>query len=515
VTASSPFSKNNRDLIFLVVLFAIGLTVFELWLATTKHDNSRDQHLGTAVVYARGHIDLMRPVILGYNANGAPTPLEFPIWQAVTAIFMKAFGIWYGWGNVTSLLFFFGSLWALFDLCRRENSERAGWWAVFFSLIQPLSLVCGGQAAADGAAWAFAMWFIYSAYRMMNEGKWRWWFLAVLVGSLGAMTKAPFFMTAGLTTFFWLCLRHRTSVRAWAFLASSGVISTLFFLAWNYHCHKVYKEAEYPYWELDTFGGIHTKIYKWYLGSMAYRLNMHTWKRLGWHLYNMVFDGSALAFLVIASVWFRRSLAAWVWLLAAAMTTEVFPILIVEHSHYLFIFAPAVAWLCAVAAVELEPGIWNLLKAATTTRCIILLSTFLCSLPGLCMLMRATLPDSYNQEIADLIEQHTSPDEKIIVWGQIWGSPFLRAHRDGLTGGAGFTTAGWLDDDPQKLERLKQLGFRKIVVIKPSPFTVAVTEASGGEIETPDDLHKVLPPKARNWPVAFETPQLLIVQIPQ
>src|SRR5271166_4395021 len=116
--ASDLRPKNDRDLIFLAALLAAGLVSFELWMATTNHDNSRDQHLGGAVAYAQGHIDLMRPMLLGFNANGSPTPLEFPIWQALTSIFMKCFGIWYGWGNLVSLAFLFSSLWALFDLCR-------------------------------------------------------------------------------------------------------------------------------------------------------------------------------------------------------------------------------------------------------------------------------------------------------------------------------------------------------------------------------------------------------------
>src|SRR5271166_3722000 len=115
---SSSIPRSNKDLIFPVLFFAAGLVFFEIWMATTNHDNSRDQHLGGAVAYAKGHIDLLRPMLLGFNANGTPTPLEFPIWQALTSIFMKCFGIWYGWGNLVSLAFLFSSLWALFDLCR-------------------------------------------------------------------------------------------------------------------------------------------------------------------------------------------------------------------------------------------------------------------------------------------------------------------------------------------------------------------------------------------------------------
>ncbi len=227
---SNVNSKSNKDLIFLATLLAAGLIFFELWMATTDHDNSRNQHLGAAVVYAKGHIDLLRPTLLGFNANGAPTPLEFPIWQACTAVLMKCFGIWYGLGNIVSLAFLFSSFWVLFDLCRRLNSTRTGWWALVFSLAQPLNLIIGGQAGADSTAWTFAMWFVYFSYRMMGEGRLSWWLLAVCAGSLSAVTKAPFFFSAGLTAFFWLWLRFRHSGQAWLRLILAGLICTLVFM---------------------------------------------------------------------------------------------------------------------------------------------------------------------------------------------------------------------------------------------------------------------------------------------
>lgn len=495
----------------MVAILAIGLVFFELWLATTKHDNSRDQHLGGAVAFAKGHIDLMRPMILGYNANGSPTPLEIPIWQAVTAVFMKCFGIWYGWGNVTSLIFFLSSLWALFDLCRRMDSPRMAWWAVLFSLVQPLALFVGGQAGGDSTAWTFAVWFIYFAYRMMSEGKWSWWVLAVSAGCLSAAAKAPFFMTAGLTTFFWLCIWHRNSIRAWVFLASAGLISTLFLLAWNYHCHKVYREAEFPLESLDTFKG---SIYEWYFGTMSFRFNPRNWMRGAWHVNSMIFGGFGLVFLfVLISLRFRRSIAAWLWILAAGITTLVFPILIFNHYHYLFIFAPAVAWLCAVAASEIEPAIWNALRASSSIRAVVLLGVCVATLPGMMMLVRTSLFDSYNQDIAELIQKHTSPDEKIVVWGDVWGKPFLRADRQGLTGGSRLNDNAWIND-PEKLKRLKELGYKKIVLMNPSPSIVALTSVNGGDPVKIQDLHQALPTIATNWPVTFDSPQLLIVQIP-
>jgi hypothetical protein len=183
------------------------------------------------------------------------------------------------------------------------------------------------------------------------------------------------------------------------------------------------------------------------------------------------------------------------------------------YSPYLFIYAPAVAWLCAMVAVELEPGIWNALKAATATRCLILLVTFSVTLPGLLMFVRIGLLDTYKQDVAEVIEQHTSPDEKIVVWGQSWGAPFLRAHRQGLSGGYSLTDNAWFND-PDKVQLLKQLGYKKVVLINSSPFMQAVSTVQGSKVEKQMDLHRVLPTIAKDWPVAFETSQVLIVQIP-
>lgn len=95
----------------------------------------RDQHLGAALEYAKGKIDLLRPVIVGFNANDAPTILEFPIWQATAGVLFKLFGHWFGWANVTSLLFMLAGWWPLFQLARRElgHGGRGGRW---FSLLR-------------------------------------------------------------------------------------------------------------------------------------------------------------------------------------------------------------------------------------------------------------------------------------------------------------------------------------------------------------------------------------------
>ena len=511
---------SNKDLILVAAIFAAALVFFELWMPAHGHYNDRVQHLGGAVAYAKGHIDLFRPMLLGFTANGTPTPLEFPIWQACTAILMKGFGLWHGWGNVVSLIFFLSSLWPLFHLCRRLGSPRIGWWALIFTLVQPLSWLVGGQAGGDSTAWTFTVWFIYAAHRMMSEASWGWWLFSLFAGSLSAATKAPFFAAGGLTTFFWLLLYHRNSRRAWFFLGSAGVIAILLFLAWNFHCHRVYAEAEFSTMNMDPFDKT-SSIHSWYFETLSYRLHLSNWLRGGWHLTTCIFGGFAFIFLILVAIGLKRSSHAWLWLLGAIVATLVFPALILEHIHYFFIFSTAVAWLCALAAAEIESSIQNILPFSFIPRTGIILVTLAASLiQSLEAAHFKAAFDPYYQEIGRLIDAHTSPNDRFIIWGTNWGQPFLFTHRQGFTGGLNLDANGWIND-PQKLKRIKQLGYTKIVLINPSPLTMALAslsthvhnDADSGDFGM-QNLPEHLPSVAKDWPVVFDSPQILIVQIP-
>ena len=69
----------------LLWLYAIG------W-ALLGHPIYRDQHMGAALEYASNGIDLLRPVIVGFNAKGSGTPQELPLWQAAASVGFKLFG---------------------------------------------------------------------------------------------------------------------------------------------------------------------------------------------------------------------------------------------------------------------------------------------------------------------------------------------------------------------------------------------------------------------------------------
>ena len=133
-----------------------GLIVaFHLGNALVGRPLARSLHLGPALEYARGPIDLLRPVMVGFNATGTPTAHELPLWQAAAGLAFKATGsTWYGWANLVSLLAFATGLWPFFQLARHYVGERAAWWGTAFFLAQPLIVFWAGNAAStEASAW--------------------------------------------------------------------------------------------------------------------------------------------------------------------------------------------------------------------------------------------------------------------------------------------------------------------------------------------------------------------------
>lgn len=501
--------SNDRDLKLVVLILLLGTIVFHLGLAWKGRGLGRDQHLGTAVEYAKHQIDLLRPIILGANANDTPTPLEFPLWQAITALLMKIFGRWYGWGNVTSLVFHISTLCPLFFLGQRMFSTRVAWWAVTLFLAQPLAFMWGGMASVDGMSATFAIWFVFLSWRMMSTARWSWWPATAIAGCLSATTKAPFFMVAGLTTFFWLLYEHRRSRTAWLQLSSTGAISLAAFVWWNHHANTFYEIAELPYCDLRIGQG--ASIMAWWFGDLATRLNAWNWIRGAWRASTVLFGSLLWLILPIAGWFLRGSLTLRLWIGAGICTLLVFTNLILIHWHYYYMFSAPIALMAALAAVEMEPALWRILPPKLLLRASVYLALIAVSVAqGLQSMHLNLFLDPYPQTCARIINEQTAPTDKLVVWGGGWTVPLLRAERQGVSI-LNFEPI----EAPTKLMRLKQLGYDKLVLMNTSPLLVAINTASGTGGFRIKQLREELPPDARKWKTVFESPSVLILEIPQ
>lgn len=504
------------DLAIVLAIFVFLAFALHLGSAAAGYSFYRDMHLGTALEYARGSIDLFRPVIVGFNANGAPTPQELPLWQAAAGLAMKRLGGWFGWANLVTLCFFLAGLWPFFRIARRcLGAGRAAWWATILFASQPLMVVLAGEAGTDMLCVTLVAWFVFFGMRALDRPAWGWWAAAAAAGALCAVSKAPFFMAAGLALLFLLLRAHRGDARRWIGLGCVGAFATAVFVLWTRHAENCLAAAEFPY--IDLRVSQNPYMAQWYFGTLEDRLDPMRYVKAGWRFLNTMTGSFALAALPVIGIFSRVSRFARLWLLAAIVATLVFFNLVTVHRHYYMLYSMGVALAAGQGAYLLErawegatagAGAWVRRGFAPLMGALLGLSLG----QGLLGMEIVGYYDPYDRQITAAIEAHTDPGEKLLVYGGGWGGKELF-----LSGRQGLSLKK-LDAirDTASRERLAELGYAKIVFISESPLVHAAQVINpGGQGRKRETYHGALVPEISAWPEVFSSEDLLILAVPR
>jgi Dolichyl-phosphate-mannose-protein mannosyltransferase len=503
-------SWSNGHLLALLAMLVGAACVFHLACAAKGYSFYRDQHLGTAIEYSRGHIDLLKPIIVGFNATETPTPQEIPLWQALTAIALKHLGPWFGWANLVSLLCFYTALLPLFCIARDFLGARCAWWTLVLFAAEPMVFVYAGTAGTDGFSLAVTIWFLFCALNLLRKPGAVWWVATVVMGVAAALEKLPFFLVAGLTCFFCAVRDYRQSLRPWLFLGTAAFLITAVFFAWTKYTDHCIAIAEFPFVDLRLSA---PDMKFWYFGDWHYRLSPGNWIKGGWRLLNDGFGSFALAGpFLYALLFLRQNVLPRAALLASILTTLVFSHLFLQHTHYYLIYAPAIAMLGAQAAVAAENrfpfanGCQSRLALAIVA--VVLFASVIQGLIGMKVVLAA---DRYPHEMARTIQQYCSPSDKLLIQGGGWGGDLLiLSDRQGLS-----IWGTKLLEDPGTLRRLKQLGYNKLVMVSGSPLITALEKVNPGQTETTrQGYREFLTDVARDWPTLVENDDILIKTIP-
>jgi hypothetical protein len=486
------------------------IAIFHLGSAAKGNSIYRDQHLGTALEYAKGSINLLKPVIVGFNLNGAPTPLEFPLWQGAAALAFKLFGPWFGWANLVSLLCFFSCLFPLFKLADRFSGPECRWWTLLLFLAQPLVFLNAGLGGGDGLSLAAAVWFLFFASKLWEEQNLKWLGLTTMFGALAALTKLPFFLAAGLGCLFMTAAHHRQRLGAWVWLGMAALVIGSVFAAWNRYSSHCYTLAETPLVDLHS-SDPETRF--WYFGDLQYRFSPGVWVTGAWRILTALFGSFASVGLLLIALFAREmnKLARW-WLAGAIATTLIFFHLVLHHTHYYLMFAPGLALFCAPAAVQLHETLARLLKGRKVAALLLLLTVLtLSTLQGLAGLHFVLYFDKYPRAMAELIDQHTSKLDKLVIQGGGFGGQLLfLADRTGLT--------VWNSqplEDQKMYRRLKDLGFTKLVMVSESPLLAAVKKSTSPGLSLNRETYAGhTTPIVDKLPTIFQNQDILIKDLP-
>jgi hypothetical protein len=491
---------------------SVGIIVFHIGYATMGYPHYRDQHLGTALTYAREGVDLLKPIIVGFNANNAPTPQEFPIWQAAASLPMRWFGEWFGWANVVSLLLFATALYPAWRLGAQLGGSVVGWWTTALLLSQPLVWLYAGAGATDGTSLATAVWFFFSGYQLLISPRKVLWVIATATtGALAATLKLPFMMAAGIGLGIILVAKHRHDLRAWLAMGASATFAALVFLLWTRYTDSCIAQAEFGYVELRT--SHNPDMVRWYFGDWSYRLNPANWIKGGWRALNTLFGSFALVVIPVAILGMRRgSVMALAWLAGCVIVTVMFSHLVLHHSHYYLMYSLAVALLLAP---EVSKG-WALLQNLWVWPKVILVASLigvasLSIIQGL-LGMEVVQTDPYEHKIVAKVREHTTPKDKLLISGGGWGGNILiLSDRQGLS----IWTAKMLDEG-NNLQRLKELEYNKLVLISESPLLTALQVINPGNSGYQRQTYEAaLSEESRSWPTIYQDEDMLIKAVPE
>lgn len=499
----------NRVLIAIVICIYALIAVFHMASARGGLPRYRSIHLGTALRYEAGKIDLFRPLMVGFNATDTPVPQEVPIWQALAGATFKVLGTWLGWANVLSLVLFTSALFPLYSLARTYLGERGAWWTLILFLSQPIIVITSGSAAADGLSLSISIWFVFFADRLIRTQKAVWLAPTIIVGALSAITKLPFFMAAGLASFFILLTHAPRSLRAWLFLSSAGLVGGIALMIWTRHTDSCLALAEFPAADFRVSKNPHMVF--WYFGDWHYRLNPANWARGAWRALNCLFGSFALLALPLGAAAFSKNRLGQWWCVAAFLTTVVFSHLVLHHYHYYVLFSAPIAILSATALVRLEEllGIRAAWQKTVVPICVAGL-LLISSVQGLGAPKFTFELDRYPQKIAAILREHTAPEDKVLLGG--YG--FWQVHQEFLflTPRTGLSLRMPVTEDPVALKRLRDLGFTKLAVASESPLLHALQFYQ--QQEPRETYETSLTPTARSWKTVFQNEDVIIKEIP-
>jgi len=503
----APFDSVRFTFAAAALVMLAVLWLYAIGWALIGHPIYRDQHMGAAIEYASKGIDLLRPIIVGFNATGTGTPQELPLWQAAASVGINLFGGWWGGATIVSLFLFTIFLPCFYQTAKWEMCASFAWMAVALILAQPIVFHLAGGAQTDGFSLALMLGFVWSAGWLRREPGAGSYLVCALLASLLAVTKLPYLMTGGFAAtlmLFW----QRAPLKSWLLLAGAAVIAAAAFLPWNSWCNAEIGRALFKY-RPSTI----SENPEWFFGSLAYRLDPANYVKAAWRALSCLWGSFVLVGLTLYGLCLRPKSLGSALLGGAIVTTLIFTKLVLIHRHYYLMFSPAISLLNAYAMLDL----WHRFRKFSATQSVlasagVLAVLTLSLLQGLMQIEALNLTgDPYMRVLAKKVAAHTAPSDKLVVINGGWGGDLLI-----LSGRRGLSA-----DTPEIVKvrhqdhDLRSMGYSKVVIASESPLLHAVQVSNPGSADRERVLwESFATPEFGDWRDIYRSEDLIIKELP-
>lgn len=306
-------------------------------------------------------IDLLHPKA-AWMGSYEELILEFPLPEAIAAVFYKLFGPDLNWARLVFFLFYLGSLLYLFKIIQKLADSRTARIAALLYLFMPLSIYYSRAIHIDFSAVFFSHAMLWYWLQGIDKRRWKLLALGSIAGSFAFMIKAPYAFYLALPLLAYII--HRRRLRYSIQFSPLFLLPILVFLLWQNHVDVV--NAAAPDWEFfPNYKKTTTEtMWYWYFGVSSQRFDPFNW----WILFNrLAFEITGLSsvlILVAGIFWKKKSFAdvffRW-WGVGVLVFLFVFINLNEKHNYYQIPLLPVVAWFLARALCRL--GDWLALNS--------------------------------------------------------------------------------------------------------------------------------------------------------
>jgi 4-amino-4-deoxy-L-arabinose transferase-like glycosyltransferase len=375
-------------------------------------------------------------------------PFEFPIFQAAAALLVKA-----GAESIdaacraTNLFFFYLSAGFLYALCRRHFEEWAASACVLMAYVwMPFTIFWSRTAMIDYASVTFTLAYLYYLEGwVLNRGARLYLIAATGFGCLSLLTK-PTTTPIVAVAIAWVVVRRlRDDLRGapgtrdrlrrlLAFGLGLGVVGLLPLLAvyaWTTFADRVKAASPATSWLASE--GLTT----WTYGTWEQRAQWEAWRTVWLRMWGNFAPEYFVVFPLFGLVWAvtsgrtGRSFVLTM-LLGATLTQATFFNLYVAHTYYQMAVSPAAAILVGVGLYALcVESVHN--QIARWVIPLLLLRILYGQGSILAAPFGLTYEGAPAYRIGKVLQEATTPDERVIVEGRDWSADFLYyARRRGL-----------------------------------------------------------------------------------
>jgi 4-amino-4-deoxy-L-arabinose transferase-like glycosyltransferase len=404
-----------------------------------RHDFRQTQTAITVQAFLDRGVDVLHyqtPVL------GPPwtVPFEFPLFQlsAFAVARLTAFDVDLAC-RLTAVLWFYASAWILYALVRHWTTPRLAVLSLLLYVLSPFSLLWSRAVLIDYAAVALLLGYFHATLLWGIDGR-RWaWLAAVVLGSLGILTKITTAATVAVPVALalgWRLRRARETRRSdggghalgvglvAVLIAGVPLVSGVLWTRWT----DAIKAAQPATASLTS-----QALTTWNFGNWGQRASLLSWGEILGRIAATILPAAFAPTLLLAIPFFRRAdrrlkIAGWMALTGVLTPILVFFNLYRVHDYYLIAVAPFLAFLGAAGiAFLLERPAWHRTRVRTLVLGVALLSTIPCWTYAAPTYQVSR--DTPLARLGRLIAGATTPGDWVVVQGDEWNSRILYASR--------------------------------------------------------------------------------------